>query len=65
MTKDINAKYAKKRRFLEDGLKQAEFEEQIHLKQEKYNRYERLFEKYAFPIGEYRLDTTRIGRVTI
>lgn len=47
-------KYAKKRRFLEDGLKRAEFEESIHLKQEKYTRYDRLFDKYAFPIGEFK-----------
>jgi len=51
---DIESKFAKKRRFLEDGLKRAQFEETIHLKQEKYNRYERLFEKYAFPIGEFK-----------
>ena len=47
LRKDVEQKFAKKRAFLEGGLRRARFEEGIHLKQEKYNRYERLFEKYA------------------
>jgi hypothetical protein len=49
LRKDIEAKYAKKRTFLEASLRRAQFEETIHLKQEKYNRYQRLTETYAFP----------------
>jgi hypothetical protein len=49
LRKDIESKYAKKRTFLEANLRRAQFEESIHLKQEKYNRYERLTEAYAFP----------------
>ena len=37
LRKDIEAKYAKKRLFLETNLRRAQFEETIHLKQEKYN----------------------------
>jgi hypothetical protein len=49
LRRDIESKYAKKRTFLEASLRRAQFEESIHLKQEKYNRYERLTENYAFP----------------
>ena len=65
---DIEAKFAKKRRFLEDGLKRAEFEETVHLNQEQSNRYERLFERYAFPINQYKSlvnQQRRSGRVSI
>lgn len=49
LRKDIEKKYAKKRQFLEASLRRAQIEETVHLKQEKYNRYERLTENYAFP----------------
>lgn len=49
LRKDIESKYAKKRVFFEASLKRAQLEESVHLKQEKYNRYERLTENYAFP----------------
>lgn len=52
---EIEAKFTKKRNFLETNLKRAQFEETIHLKQEKYNRYERLFQQYAFPAGEFKV----------
>jgi hypothetical protein len=35
---------------LQASLKRAQLEESIHLKQEKYNKYERLTENYAFPL---------------
>jgi hypothetical protein len=50
LRKDIESKYAKKRQFLQASLKRAQLEESIHLKQEKYNKYERLTENYAFPL---------------
>ena len=52
---EVEAKFAKKRRFLETSLKRAEFEEGLHVKQQKYNRYERLYQQYAFPAGEYKV----------
>ena len=52
---EVEAKFAKKRKFLEASLKRAEFEEGLHVKQQKYNRYERLFQQYAFPAGEYKI----------
>lgn len=52
---EVEAKFAKKRKYLEASLKRAEFEEGLHLKQQKYNRYERLFQQYAFPAGEYKV----------
>lgn len=54
--KEIEAKFAKKRQYLEQNLRRAQFEENIHLKQEKYNKYERLFENYAFPANEFKFD---------
>ena len=47
--KDIEKKYAKKREYLESSLRRAQYEETVHLKQEKLNRYERLYDNYAFP----------------
>lgn len=58
LKKDIEAKYAKKRLTLEAGLRRAQFEETIHLKQEKYNRYERLTENYMFPLKQFVVDDT-------
>jgi hypothetical protein len=43
LRKEVEAKFAKKRQFLEAGLKRAQLEESVHVKQEKYSRYDRLF----------------------
>ena len=66
LRKEVEVKFAKKRTFLQAGLRRAQFEESIHLKQEKYNRYERLFENYAFPAHEYVINDTvsKSSRIT-
>ena len=65
LRQEIEAKFAKKRKFLEANLKRAKFEEGLHMRQQKYNRYERLYQQYAFPPGEYKISSppqnARIG----
>lgn len=47
---EVEGKFKKQVRFIEDALKRAEFEEKIHLKQKKSAQYERMFQQYAFPM---------------
>ena len=47
--KEIQSKFDKKRLFILSSLQRAQKEQEIHLKQEKHKRYERMFNKYAFP----------------
>jgi hypothetical protein len=53
LRKEIEKKFIDKRKFLEASLKRAEFEEFIHLKQENYNKYDKMFKNYAFPPIEH------------
>lgn len=45
--KEIQTKYAKKKDFLKAGLQRAQFEEKIHLKQENYKRYDRMYTAFT------------------
>jgi len=45
--KEIQTKYEKKRDFLKAGLQRAQFEEKIHLKQENYKRYDRIYSAFT------------------
>lgn len=50
--KDIEKKYATKKKFLEGGLQRAQIEEKIHLRQQDNNRYERMLDKYTGELTE-------------
>ena len=58
--KEIQAKYDKKRDFLVGGLKRAQFEETIHLKQENYKRYDRLYTNFSKDLD---MDVRKMTRV--
>ena len=47
----VEDKYAEKKQFLVRGYERAKFEEQVHLRQKDFRKYERLFEAYAYPIN--------------
>lgn len=36
------------------GYERAKFEEQVHYRQRDLRRYERLFERYAYPMNNYK-----------
>jgi hypothetical protein len=48
--KEIEVKYEAKQKFLEASLNRAKGEEVIHIKQEDYTRYDRVFKRYSFPL---------------
>ncbi len=53
---DVDVKYAEKKRILVMGYERAKTEEQVHYKQKDYRKYERLFERYAYPINSLKVD---------
>ena len=54
--KQVDDKYADKKRILIMGYERAKYEEKLHYKQKDHRKYERLFDNYAYPISSYRLD---------
>jgi len=63
--KDIEKKYATKKKFLEGGLERSQIEEKIHLRQQDNNRYERMLDKYTAELteGVRNRDMQRLWRI--
>ena len=45
------------------GYERAKTEEMVLHKQKNYRKYERMFEKYAFPIDQYKMNQVEIDDI--
>lgn len=51
---EVEDKYADKKKILLEGYERARFEEKVHHREKHLRKYEKMFERYAYPINATR-----------